>query len=220
MIFPKIFILACNLPISAETKLSFGRKGKKPRNEFYGGRFMEGRRFFRMSSLVLSLCFLWLLSGCGGGGSSSTAVTTPPGSSNPTQTPTDTQTTAGIALPQEVSAISADNDATAAQTSGLRARLMAVADAASQLPADSDYQTEVAAKYVDEPALQVFDIIDTILKAVVPDSLCRPGQCQCRPLQDDGELVRNQQRAEDETGADMDRRLQDGQRHEHRRYLA
>jgi len=134
-----------------------------------------------MSSLVLSLCLFWLLSGCGGGGSSSTAVTTPPGSSNPTQTPTDTQTTAGIALPQEVSAISADNGTVAAQTSGLRARLMAVADAASQLPADSDYQTELTAKYVDEPALQVFDIIDTILKAVAQTHYADPANVNAGP---------------------------------------
>lgn len=124
-------------------------------------------------ALLLSLALVGLLAGCGGGGG--TAASQPP------TTPTPTPTATGIALPQEVSAIPANNGTASVQTMGLRARFQAVADAASQLPMDSDYQTAITSRFVDEPALQVFDIIDTILKAVAQTHYADSGNVNAGP---------------------------------------
>ena len=126
---------------------------------------MQRKKRHGRLALVLSAALVGLLTGCGGGGGS---TATNSNSSN-NNSSSNTAATQRIALPQEVSAISVSNGTAttaAVQTMGLEARLMAVAQAAATLPADSDYNTEASSKFVDEPALSVFDIIDTILKAV------------------------------------------------------
>jgi len=142
---------------------------------------MQWKTYRGKLALVVSLALVGLMSGCGGGGGTSVSSLQPGSGSSNTGGSTTTTTTAGIALPQEVSAISADNGTATVQTMGLRAKLMAVAAAAGQLPADSDYKTEAASKYVDEPALQVFSIIDTILKAVAQTHYADPANVGAGP---------------------------------------
>lgn len=107
----------------------------------------------RISAVLLAvmLGLLGLLQGCGGS-SGSTAG----GSGDPVVA------SAGIELPTEVSAISAS---TTSGGASLASHIRAVAAAVSDLPADSDYKTTLTAKFVDEPTLEVFGIIETILKA-------------------------------------------------------
>ena len=114
---------------------------------------MEQKRWNGVLLLVGLIGFL-ALAGCGGGGgSSSSAAPAAPASS-----------VVGIALPSEVSAISVDTSVAA--NSMFSAQLSALSAAVSDLPATSDYATTKAAKYVDEPTLEVFGIIETILKAI------------------------------------------------------
>ena len=137
---------------------------------------MQWKKYRNVLALALSLAFVGLVSGCGGGGT--TVASTTPGSGSQTPAPT---TTAGIALPQEVSAISVNNGTATAQAMGLQARLMAVAQAAASLPAGSDYNTAITSKFIDEPALSVFDIIDTILKAVAQTHYADPANVNAGP---------------------------------------
>ncbi len=109
------------------------------------------KKMTRNAVFLLALAALFgNLQGCGGSSSSPSA-----GSGT-------VAATTGIALPTEVSAISASNsNASASLASQFRSLAAAVAD----LPAESDYKTTLTAKYVDEPTLEVFGIIETILKA-------------------------------------------------------
>jgi hypothetical protein len=102
---------------------------------------------------------VFMLAGCGGGGSSGSSS----GSSSSDGGGSGTQVSdAGISLPKEVSAVSADNDTGA----NLMGTYNVAALGAETLPNDSDYHKAVTAKYVDEPTLEVFDIIEQVLGAV------------------------------------------------------
>jgi hypothetical protein len=120
----------------------------------------HGRRWWR---LLAALSLVSVLSACGGSGGGST----PAGTSE-----TPAAVVAGIALPTEVSAISADNGSV--QVQGFGARIRALAAAAAELPAGSDYATVKTIKYVDEPTLKVFGIIETILKAIAQTNYADP----------------------------------------------
>lgn len=116
---------------------------------------MRRRVKINVAWMMVLLGLLGLLSACGGG--SSTSASSGSGGSGGSVV-----AATGIALPTEVSAISADTTS-AAPAAHAFYRLAALA---SELPADSDYETTVTAKYVDEPTLEVFGIIETILKAI------------------------------------------------------
>lgn len=119
----------------------------------------HGRNWWRMLAAV---SLAGVLSACGGGGGGGTAAGTP-------ETPA---AVAGIQLPTEVSAIAADNGSV--QMQGFGARIRALTAAAAALPAGSDYATVKTAKYVDEPTLKVFGIIETILKAIAQTNYADP----------------------------------------------
>jgi hypothetical protein len=106
--------------------------------------------FFWVLALVVSFGF-YILGGCGGGGSGSSSGTSSPASLS------------GIDLPTEISAIAANSDSSG---SYLQSTLKSLSKAVADLPATSDYATVKTATFVDEPALQVFSIIQTIFKAV------------------------------------------------------
>ena len=112
------------------------------------------KSLFLPAMLVCTLVLSGLLTACGGSSSSSgsASVSDPAPSS-----------LAGIALPTEVSAVSASSGNTAAS---FAVSLRSLAHAVSDLPESSDYMTTKPAKYVDEPTLEVFGIIETILKAM------------------------------------------------------
>lgn len=103
--------------------------------------------------LFFTACMAFLFSACGGnsGSSSNAPVETTPAAFS------------GIALPDEISAISDTETATPASA---RVAFRTLASAAADLPSTSDYATYITGKYVDEPALDVFGIIETILKAL------------------------------------------------------
>lgn len=103
---------------------------------------------------VVSLgCMLAACSG-GGGGSSSSG-----GGIGGGGTPSSVS---GIALPSEVSAVPASTGGSAS----LASKVKALSRAARTLSPDSDYAKTVSSRFVDEPTLEVFGIIETILKAV------------------------------------------------------
>lgn len=108
---------------------------------------------FVTGAVAISLSFL--VSACGGGGGSSAPV------SGDSGTPSSLT---GIALPSEVSAV----PASASGAAGLASKIKSLARSARSLslPADSDYMKTVSARFVDEPTLEVFGIVETILKAV------------------------------------------------------
>ncbi len=109
---------------------------------------MVRRSRINAALLMVLLGLSGMLQGCGGSSSGTDAAA---GAAS-----------LGIALPTEVSAISASNSNPSAS---LASQIRAVAAAVGNLPSNSDYQTTLTAKYVDEPTLEVFGIIETILKA-------------------------------------------------------
>ncbi|ORJ62952.1 hypothetical protein [Geothermobacter hydrogeniphilus] len=103
-----------------------------------------------------------LLGGCGGSDSTT-------GSS---------VTTAGIGLPTEISAVSTG---TSAGTLSLAGSIRTLATSAANLPADSDYRTTPVARYVDEPTLEVFGIIETILNSMAQTHYADPANVGSGP---------------------------------------
>ncbi len=98
------------------------------------------------------------LAGCGG--SSSTTVTNDDGG---------TTTARGFSLPNEISAVPASAAASASTTRSVSAssfgraiRALASAD----LPPDSDYAKATGRTFVEEPALEQFDIIEQVLTSM------------------------------------------------------
>jgi|GEM_PF-1232909 len=124
---------------------------------------MKQRVLINAVWLMFLLGLIGMLQGCGGGGGSAASGSGSGGSGGGSAI-------AGIALPTEVSAVSASSGsgapaASVAPTASLAASIRDLAQAASDLPANSDYVKTRPAKFVDEPTLQVFGIIETILKA-------------------------------------------------------
>ncbi len=109
-----------------------------------------------MKKSLIASAVLLALGGCGGGGGS-----------NGSDDVNSLIGVAGYTLPTEISAVPASNSSTSTtgvRVSGFQALLRGVA--ASDLPADSDYQQTQPKKYVEERALEQFDIIETILNAL------------------------------------------------------
>lgn len=118
---------------------------------------------------------LTLLSGCGGGGDSSSSgsagtTATPENTTTTTQTNAageviSTQTT-GIDVPSEISAVPAQSSSTQASFLGALMQFRANAAAASDLGADTDYKKEKTNVYVEERALEQFEIIEQVFGAL------------------------------------------------------
>lgn len=120
------------------------------------------------------------LTGCSSGGGGTTA------SNIDTDTDTDTSAdtnadgevisskTLGFALPAELSAVPASNAGVASANApgkitksvSFAGALSRIAAAEADLPATSDYAQTTAAKYIEEPALDRFAIIEQVLQAV------------------------------------------------------
>jgi len=124
---------------------------------------MKTLRTLSFPGLSLGLLVCMLLSGCGGSDSSTT---------------TSSVTTSGIGLPTEISAVSTGDTA---GTLGLASSIRTLAATAADLPADSDYKTTTVARYVDEPTLEVFGIIETILNAMVQTHYDNPANVGAGP---------------------------------------
>lgn len=125
----------------------------------------------RLIKLAALAAIVLLLVNCSGGSSSTTTATTDTGGGS--------VATAGIDLPTEVSAIPAENGTPAVSSLSASIRLLALT--AAELPADSDYVKTVTAKYVDEPTLEVFGIIETILKAMSQTHYADPDNVNAGP---------------------------------------
>lgn len=113
----------------------------------------------RMTPLacVVPLAITLGLSACGGGGGSSTSSSS------------SSATTRGYTLPSEISAVPASSSSSAASnlaSFGGAIRSLSRAAAASGLPSNSDYIKTKGRTFVEEPALEQFDIIETILSAL------------------------------------------------------
>ena len=113
--------------------------------------------------LVVLIAAAMGLSACGGGGGDSV--------SNNTNTNGDGEVlsalSTGYALPTEISAVPADNSSGAAYLArGLSPRLHALARAVADLPATSDYSKAATRKFVEERALEQFDIIEQVMSAL------------------------------------------------------
>ncbi len=102
---------------------------------------------FRLSALALGITVA--ITACGGGGGSSSS-----GSSTASR---------GFTLPSEISAVPSDSTSSAAMMRGLSGHL---SRAASALGETSDYQKNKTKKFVEERALEQFDIIEQVLNAV------------------------------------------------------
>ena len=135
-----------------------------------------------MSKVLLPMvaAFVMTLSACGGGGSSSssgstsgTTDTSDSGGSTPTATNSDGETISavnvGIEIPSEISAVPADSSNGSAQASFLSfasaLRKMSVT-ATSELATDSDYAKAIPSVYVEERALEQFDVIESVFSAL------------------------------------------------------
>ncbi len=121
-----------------------------------------------------------ILSGCGGGGGggSSTSSNTTSDSSNSNSSSNSSTTTnsegetisaqtVGIAVPSEISAVPADTSGSST-TASLKSKLMKLARAAavSELPTTSDYAQANPSVYVEERALEQFDVIEQVFGAL------------------------------------------------------
>jgi len=129
---------------------------------------------FKYTALAAAIAIA--LSGCGGGGGG-TSTSTDTGTGDTTGTVTGTgqlnsdgeeisTLTRGFSLPSEISAVPADGSTTSASTSSFSRSIHRLARAAADLPTESDYKTTKAKRYVEERALEQFDIIEQVLNAV------------------------------------------------------
>jgi hypothetical protein len=113
---------------------------------------------------VLPIVTLIGLTACGGGGGGGGGATA--------QSEDDAAAAArAMVIPQEISAVPAasSSQSQSAQLPGsakLFSRLPRAAKAVADLPATSDYSQAVSRKYVETGALEVFSIIETIMKAL------------------------------------------------------
>ena len=114
------------------------------------------KKYITPWACILPIAFAVGLTACGGGGGGDT---TPDLGNN---------TAKAYTLPSELSAVPAatSNPSSSPQAKSFSDALNKLSKAVSDLPSDSDYHTEKGSRYVDENALQVFDIFETIFKAV------------------------------------------------------
>ncbi len=112
---------------------------------------------FRMSALAMGVSLA--MSGCGGGGGSSSG---------------DSPTVArGFTLPSEISAVPSDSGSVAASVRSLGATAP-FSRAVSALSVSSDYHSTTTQKFVEERALEQFDIIEQVLSAVGQTNYAEP----------------------------------------------
>jgi hypothetical protein len=95
------------------------------------------------------------LTGCGSSGGSSTPV-----NENPKTGETLSSLTSGYEVPSEISAVPESNTDTPA------ASLRSLSRAVALLGATTDYEKAIPAKYVEEPVLDQFEIIEEVLSAL------------------------------------------------------
>ncbi len=100
------------------------------------------------------------LSGCGGGGSTTATSTTN------TDGETISTVTSGFSLPTEISAVPADTSNVSSSMRSLGGAVRQMARAATDLAADTDYNRVQTKKFVEERALEQFEIIEEVLSAV------------------------------------------------------
>ncbi|ALP52409.1 hypothetical protein Tel_04215 [Candidatus Tenderia electrophaga] len=106
---------------------------------------------------VVPLAITIGLTACGGGGGGSSSSSS------------SSATSRGYTLPSEISAVPASGSSSAAASAGSFSNAihrLSRAAAASGLPADSDYVKTKGRTFVEEPALEQFDIIETILTSL------------------------------------------------------
>lgn len=109
----------------------------------------------RIAWLILGVCGLILpLAGCSSGGGESASTTT--NSSGEVLSSLST----GYSVPSNISAVPESTATTAA------ANLKLVTRAVANLSATTDYQKAIPAKYVEEPVLDQFAIIEQVLNAI------------------------------------------------------
>ncbi len=107
------------------------------------------------------------LAGCGGGSSTtSTSGTTASATATNADGETLSTLTTGFELPSEISAVPTADSSSTTRSAGLKSALTKLSRAASALPADSDYQQAQGSRYIEERALEQFDIIEQVLSAV------------------------------------------------------
>jgi hypothetical protein len=111
----------------------------------------------KLGLLVLAaLSALLPLAGCGGSGGS----TTPTSTNNNSSGETISSLTSGYQVPSEISAVPESTGGSVA------ASLRSLSRAVAALGATTDYQKAIPAKYVEEPVLDQFEIIEEVLSAL------------------------------------------------------
>lgn len=118
------------------------------------------RPFKTIACPVLSVSLL-TLAACGGGGGSGSGDSSGDGD-------VLSRLTTGYQLPSELSAVPTENGVSAAESRGFTAHVRALAPraAVADLGSDSDYKKANTKRYVEERALEQFDIIEQVLNAV------------------------------------------------------
>ncbi len=110
---------------------------------------------------AVSAAVAMALAGCGGGSS-----TTATGTTN-SDGETLSSVTSGFALPSEISAVPASTDSsTQASLRSFNGAIRSLARAASDLSTSTDYSKAHTKKFVEERALEQFDIIEEVLSAI------------------------------------------------------
>ncbi len=113
---------------------------------------------FLLSSVAAAVALA--LAGCGGS-DSATAV----GATN-SDGETLSAVTTGFSLPSEISAVPANISTTQASMTSLNTALRSFSRAATDLASTSDYTTTQTKKFVEERALEQFEIIEEVLNAI------------------------------------------------------
>lgn len=139
---------------------------------------------FKLTGLAAAMAIV--LSGCGGGGGDGATdpnVSVDPSTSDVPNAVAGTLNgddevisalTRGFSLPSEISAVPAEESTTTVQTQSFTRSLRSLSRAASDLGADSDYQKFQTKRYVEERALEQFDIIEQVLGAIAQTNYADP----------------------------------------------
>ena len=122
---------------------------------------------FMKSAIALSVVLA--LSACGGGGGGGNDSGPDTGGQLNDDGETLSDLTRGFSLPSEISAVPTENGEGEARSVAIRSlggALRALSRAASDLSEESDYHQAVPRKFVEEKALEQFDIIEQVLNAI------------------------------------------------------
>jgi len=131
---------------------------------------------FLLSSVAAAVALA--LAGCGGGGASSSSS-----SSGLTNSSGETLSavTTGFSLPSEISAVPANTTNVAASMRGLNSALRSFSRAAGALSATTDYGKAQTKKFVEERALEQFEIVEEVLSAVGQTNYALPANVNAGP---------------------------------------